>query len=295
MKNSIKLLLLTKSPNPIQLILDMLSGAAIASIAAIYSLRLIRAAYAGFCIRVRRSSDNAEQNIGFVGGVLDTVALLAFVGAGNGFVVTWHDQSGNARDITQATAALQPRIVNAGVVDIVNTKPTVAFIAGSILAASSNFGLGGNPEFTVTTVFKVDSIPGTKAAFGWGNVGNARQACGLLATNAGNGNYFLQYAGSTNANFQASGTDLNVVSTLKTAGAINTTSSLFKNGVAQTIQTSSSSIPEIAANPFVLGQWANGGADLMGSISEIEVFASALSTADRQLLEANQKAYYGTP
>ena len=44
-------------------------------------------------IRVRRSSDNAEMNIGFMAkGGLDTVALLAFVGSGNG-IVSMYDQS----------------------------------------------------------------------------------------------------------------------------------------------------------------------------------------------------------
>lgn len=45
-------------------------------------------------VRVRRSSDNAEANIGFTAeGYLDTAALLAFVGAGNGFfVITDHSE-----------------------------------------------------------------------------------------------------------------------------------------------------------------------------------------------------------
>jgi hypothetical protein len=90
----------------------------------------LRTAYTGSAIRVRRSSDNTEQNIGFdVNGNLDTVALLAFCGVGNGFVTTWYDQSGNARNATQATAANQPTIVNSGVVltDGNNLRPTVKF------------------------------------------------------------------------------------------------------------------------------------------------------------------------
>ncbi len=42
----------------------------------------------GSPVRVRRLSDNAEADIGFTAeGYLDTAALLAFVGAGNGFFV----------------------------------------------------------------------------------------------------------------------------------------------------------------------------------------------------------------
>ena len=68
-------------------------------------------------VRVRRSSDNAEQDIGFSGDALDTSALATFVGANSGYVVTIYDQTGNGEDATQATASKQARIVNAGVYD----------------------------------------------------------------------------------------------------------------------------------------------------------------------------------
>lgn len=70
-------------------------------------------AYSGPCIRVRRSSDNSEQNIGFVNDLLDTSSLLSFVGAGNGFVTTFYTQVGTA-NVTNATASQQPQIVSAG-------------------------------------------------------------------------------------------------------------------------------------------------------------------------------------
>jgi hypothetical protein len=57
------------------LLLDTYTGAAVA-----YSLRQLRTAYTGAAIRVRRSSDNAEQDINFVSGDLDTQSLLDFVG-----------------------------------------------------------------------------------------------------------------------------------------------------------------------------------------------------------------------
>lgn len=96
------------------------------SAAAAYSVRKLRAAYTGSAIRVRRSSDNAEQDIGFSSGNLDTAALLSFVGTGvldNGFVTTWYDQSGNANNATQTTAINQPQIVSAGVVITNAGKP----------------------------------------------------------------------------------------------------------------------------------------------------------------------------
>jgi len=81
----------------------------------VYSLRKQITAYAGSAIRVRRSSDSTEQDIGFSSGLLDNTALLSFVGAGNGFIAKWYDQTGAGNYLTQATAANQPLIVESGV------------------------------------------------------------------------------------------------------------------------------------------------------------------------------------
>jgi hypothetical protein len=49
--------------------------------AAAYSLRKVKSDYEGSAVKVRRSSDDAVQDIGFVGNELDTTSLLAFVNA----------------------------------------------------------------------------------------------------------------------------------------------------------------------------------------------------------------------
>jgi len=49
--------------------------------AAAYSLRKLRNGYTGDAIRVRRSSDNTERDMGFYDNELDTVALLNWVNA----------------------------------------------------------------------------------------------------------------------------------------------------------------------------------------------------------------------
>ena len=70
-------------------------------------------------IRVRRSSDNAEMDIGFDGIDLDTTELLSFVGSGNGFITIWYDQMGNsAYNYSQSNASLQQQIVFDGVLDL---------------------------------------------------------------------------------------------------------------------------------------------------------------------------------
>jgi len=74
----------------------------------------------GPLIRVRRSSDNAEQNIPQTPDWrLDTANLLSFVGTGptdNGFIVTVIGQIVSSANLEQPTMALQPAIVSGGVV-----------------------------------------------------------------------------------------------------------------------------------------------------------------------------------
>lgn len=105
-------------------LLDTYSGAAAAYSAA----RRLSSTYTGSLIRVRRSSDNTEQDIGYdSNNVLDEAALASFVGAGNGFVTTWYDQSGNINNSIQPTASNQPQIVSNGTINKLNNKPTLRF------------------------------------------------------------------------------------------------------------------------------------------------------------------------
>jgi len=105
------------------LLLDLYPNAAAA-----YSLRKLRTAYTGSAIRVRRNSDNTEQDIGFVDGELDTVSLLNFVGAEDGFVSVWYDQSGvGNNDVAQISQSAQPQIVSSGIVIERNGTPAVQF------------------------------------------------------------------------------------------------------------------------------------------------------------------------
>lgn len=88
-----------------------------------YSFRKVISTATVSC-RVRRSSDNTEQDIGFVGNDLDNTSLSTFVGSGNGFVVKIYDQKGSGKDLAQTTASLQFQIVNAGIIHTINGKTT---------------------------------------------------------------------------------------------------------------------------------------------------------------------------
>ena len=88
-----------------------------------YSLRQLSSTVTNV-VRVRRSSDNTEQD--FTATEITDGTLATFCGVGDGFVVEWHDQS-NSINVKNATALEQPKIVSSGSVLLENGKPCVEF------------------------------------------------------------------------------------------------------------------------------------------------------------------------
>ena len=254
-------------------ILDRLSVRAVA----IYSLRRMRADYAGFCIRVRRSSDNTELNIGFVGNVINTAALLAFVGAGDGFVVTKYDQSGNAFNATQATAANQPRIVSAGVLNIVNLRSSLSF-------DGTNHFMLVNSTFTVLSASVVL---------------NALDAGGVFKDNNG----IFASSGGTSNNWTATAAGGTLVRSLHQSAVFGIARTNGANDSASNCQfaplASLKVLSTVGSTALSDTAWHFGQDRVItsrrwqGNISELVAFSSELSTADRQLLERDQGTYYG--
>lgn len=93
--------------------------------------RRLLTSYTGPLIRVRRSSDDAELDIGNVGGALDQSALLSFVGGNSAYIRTVYDQSGVGINYIQTTNSKQFRIVNSGTVEQNEGVPAALAIAGS--------------------------------------------------------------------------------------------------------------------------------------------------------------------
>jgi hypothetical protein len=110
-------------------------------------------------VRVRRSSDNAEKDIGFIGNNLDVQTLLDFVGSGNGYVTVTYAQGQTSS--FQSNLPAQPLIVENGVY-----LGALKFSGGQWLGTRvERFGNTGlfadeNEEFTVISVTKNEE-PGT--------------------------------------------------------------------------------------------------------------------------------------
>lgn len=274
----------------IPLLLDTYPGAAAA-----YSVRKLRTAYTGSAIRVRRSSDNAEQDIGFSSGNLDTTALTSFCGAGNGFVTTWYDQSGNGRNATQATAVNQPQIVSGGSVLTINSKPCTVF-SNSRFNISSNFWTyTGDGTVFHTSLNTHISYQSVVAYFEGVNTSLGIQYTKFPATPTNVSTDVYAPGGMATDTTQSSNTQYLVTvqwqnwSTHKTNG--NTIIAI--NGANQAISP-------YGANPSA---WANTGSTRIGTfdnvaswdgkLQELVIYTTALSGANIDGAESNINTYYG--
>ena len=153
--------------------------------AAAYSLRLLDSTYTGSAIRVRRASDNAEQDIGFDGnGDLDTTALATFCSGTNGFVKTWYCQSGNSNDATQTTLNGQPKIYDSVNGIVTNQGETAIDFASanamdltSSVAAVSVFSVG---KINSLNTFNYIAV-GSGYGFFYGGTYSTATGIGLLS------------------------------------------------------------------------------------------------------------------
>ena len=264
-----------------------------------YGLRRLSRFWTGAAIRVMRTSDDAELDIGFIGEDLDVVTLLAFVGLANGEVVIWYDQSGNGRHAVSTTAGLRPRIVVNGVLQTQNGKPEIRFDGvDDYLAAAS-------PLIDTTHSLFILFTPTIENEFGtvfgqWKSGENGRfyviaNQVSVGPISAGRLNVANTTAlGGNGTNGLAA--DVAISNTLTLITSISTTGSeqwkLFKNGA----EWDSATITTVFTGVNSAIGSLNGTGSLLpfdGTVSEIIAFPSVLSTADRQLLERNIGAYYG--
>ena len=254
------------------------------SAAVAFSVRRLRAGYTGALLRVRRSSDNATQDIGAtVGGNLDATALASFCGSASCFVSTWYDQSGNGRNAAQSTPGSQPRLVTSGVTELLGSRPAVRFDLSLSLVALN--ALSTSDEFTAS----MTSVERVRAAstYAWRlnkQSFPAARVIGYLPFS--DGFLYFDVAGFTVPNriFKAwtvpTGTPA-VVTFQNSAAAgtrgvyVNGSLFLSGNGYAD------------ASDRLALGE------GYQGHFGEFILFPSSIASANRLAIERNQGAYFG--
>jgi hypothetical protein len=271
--------------------------------ALIYSIRLVNTSYTGPLIKVRRSSDDATLDIYPViqlhkqDSVIDEAALLSFVGAGSGFIDTWYDQSGFGRNANQATTTNQPRIVNAGVIDRINTRPTVVFD-----------GVSDNLSISATSIGQNVGYLSTYQVVKWTAAPTAVRSSFALATGViGNPRFITQGTSSSKFRLATRRLDADAIVNLDTTANITTNPTLFfsqaiytvpsvniyTNGnlsVSATPAYGAGSTANVASAGIRIGSAATGVSQFFnGSMSEFILY----NTAETTLLNVPIKAFYG--
>jgi hypothetical protein len=244
--------------------------------AAAYSVRKLRAAYTGSAIQVRRSSDNDVLNIGFTAlGNLDESSLTSFCSGTNGFVTTWYDQSGNANNASQSTAANQPQIVSSGSVINVNGKPSLQFDG-----TNDEFSLSSTITTSIYSNFVVLKKTGT----------------GTIVIPSGLNNGQLTGAWSDGNLYENNGTSF--VSVPYTNDTNQNLFSVIKNGDTLSdfsATQNASTLGSYTGTPFVsittdrLG--ARSGTYSNGNLQEIVLYSSNQSS-NRTGIRTNINTYY---
>lgn len=259
--------------------------------------RKLRTAYAGSIIRVRRSNDNAEQDIGFVNNLLDTASLKTFVGANSGYITICYDQSGNSLNAANATLLQQPQIVAAGVVLRANGQPTISF--GT---ESDSWGLliptGFLNAATTLSYFQVatvtDYASSNAGVFGPANTNTTGMQ--ILQVSVISRPTYLSFnsEAARNNNAGAGYQMWNDAAQSITSVHGNTTSvGVFKNGSAITL-TNSAAMPTLNYNGiYAIGFYNGSGNDMKGNINEVVIYTSN-QTSNRGGIETNMRNFYLT-
>lgn len=235
-----------------------------------YSLRKLITAYSGNAVRVRRSSDNAQENIGFTPiGNFDEAALKTFAGSGNAFVTIWYDQSGNGKNMTQTNTGLQPQILfNGNLKYINNNRPTIDFYLNKGVSFNTTTKMA---SASVVIKSEYTNWPSYHAILdGGGRIG------GLLES--GNNNF---HGNQNPVALWKNGTSLSNYS-------LAPTNSPMVVSFTSTIAASNGNASGLGIGNYDLG---GGGGSILQS--EAIAFATTASSADRQKVEINQGSYYG--
>jgi hemin uptake protein HemP len=255
------------------LLLDTYPNAYIA-----YSVRLLRGGYTGSAIRVRRSSDNTEQNIGFdINGNIDESALTTFVGSGNGFVTTWYDQSGNGRNATQSTAINQPQIVSSGTVFKENNKIVLKTNGSSFLINNTLPNRGATSSTFVNLL-----LTSTRGAVAMMSAENASQEqfWPSRAANGTNRYYDVDFTASALPN------GFNLISIIQNSGTMNA----FENSAQ--VATNLSADTGTATGLYLFRRVAGNPLPNGSGFSEVIIYGSDQSS-NRTGIETNINTYYG--
>lgn len=252
------------------------------SVTAAYGLRKLSSSYSGYCIKVRRASDNAEQDIGFSGNDLDTAALASFCSGTNGFIKTWYDQSGNSKNASVSSTGRQPQIVSSGTVLVdANGNPYADFDGTDDILPLVDTALGLTQAFSVMVVALRDVTTNEQIIF------NCSNGSCYLGANPSGGNWYA-YAGAT-VNLGVSTSAAHCVQVV-----YNGASSKYKIDDG-TVTTCNLSTQNATDNIRIGSGYGAGASDVYawnGKIQEFIISDAAFSDAEMDALGSDVVGYF---
>ena len=243
------------------------------------------------CDRIRFTEGN--DNVSFIISDLK-VSLIAR----NGFVETWYDQSGNGRDMEQASAGSQPLIIqNAGQVKSTSGLPAITFADNAVHLERAEFltgQLGG--YFIVGNTLKADQ-DGTDAQVLLRQGQNYRIAVELI--NAGNIRSFLRDGAGDNADARTSSSTVGddevfLNTTIIGARGANGLANYFNGGdesTADTTDIEDVDFSSVDTGNISLGSIPAGTFDYKGELMEVILFNTNVSS-DRTTIETDINNHY---
>lgn len=278
---------------PSPLLVDLAPGAVAA-----YSLRKLSNGYTGPSIRVRRASDNATQDIGFLGQNLDVPSLQNFLGGAQGFVSTWYDQSGNGINATQGTAANQPQII----------ASRAALGGMPVLQWATDGGINGTVQVSTGAPGSITNIwdAGAFIAHVFNIVATATASDGVIGKGAawdpritsGTRKYAFTRGASTTTGSWQMATDMalgaHALAISYSSASLSNVPTITVDGVGQALGTSTQPVGSLTDDSAAgLGFGQRGLASFPGDLAEIVIWKT--QTPGLATIQANQKAYWGTP
>jgi hypothetical protein len=176
-----------------------------------------------------------------------------------------------------------------------NGLPIVRFDGSSDeLSTAGNFGLSGDPSFTVTLVAKISSSNSPTASpmfWTFDDVSHALTGACLQWSNGAPDvdTGFFNRAYPPTGSFATYADVPSIVTIRHTPGEIGQTTEFFFDGTKQTV-TGVSAVPAMTDGLFYVGSW-RGQRSIM-DVAELLAYGTALTDADRATLECSLGAKY---
>lgn len=195
-------------------------------------------------------------------------------------VSTWADQSGNSANATQATGSKQPTVASAQI----NGRDALHFVAASSQYMTGSFA----SSITTATLFVVGNQSADSQGYFEADPVNVVNT-GLSTFNTGGS----QFVRRTTTGHDATATASLNANQVITGMVQSTRTDIWTNGTAGTANTDTVTLASL--NNYRIGSIAQDLFFLNGYIAEVIVYNSALSSSDRQKVEAYLRNRWGTP